>query len=726
MTDNSWVLSGVDAETRRRVAAAAKHRGQCVGDFLSEVLTPPPSSAHEPRSAPRAIENFAYRHRLEALERRLGVALGGLEGAVRELDGSVATLGARVNDTEMVAADAAETARVAAQDLGANFANLRKRLAVAEEDASTHARASECIQADFAAQISRLDHQIDFIEDIARGARQNSVVLGEAQEALKHAVAEDFGALALDTAARLDGGLDAIRADAEIAAARADAALQALVQDFRSFRESIEGQIGDSQAETRGRMQAAFADVARRMEALAERVCDNEHAYARADQDLRAELAKMQGATKGLVAETAAELRRTDASLHHEFARALADQRKTLEAAQTKLAAEIADLQERQRAATAHLGLLESAQHNTADEFEEFRRNGEAGAAETARQLGEARREFSNDVARVEACTLAALEKLAADISVGDEAMAREAERAQRQASEAYKRLEGEVAELRGQQSGASARLHLLDRLLGMQALATGSMAPVAERLSDLEREHADQSLQLKQVLERTEDEPALAALRKDFAALARQLGDQHAPLAQGVLDLCNRLEALQDMQDGDAERLHAMARVLSRVVAQGLDSASHAEDRLDRLEAGVARLEEISAAPADADNPPLPGVIDRLAELETRQATAFETLRADIARFVDDNERRLAALEAEDRAAPLLESIAAVLEHRLAAIEAPDYAAEFDTLRQRIESRIHDIEGRNVRALEQVGETIALLEQRFARRGDDKVASSA
>ena len=84
---------------------------------------------------------------------------------------------------------------------------------------------------------------------------------------------------------------------------------------------------------------------------------------------------------------------------------------------------------------------------------------------------------------------------------------------------------------------------------------------------------------------------------------------------------------------------------------------------------------------------------------METRQAELLDTLRADIVRFVTDNDRRLAALEHTE------------VDYNL--------AAEFDDLRRRVEERILGIEQRSVRTLEQVADTVQMLEERFVAHNE-------
>jgi hypothetical protein len=95
-----------------------------------------------------------------------------------------------------------------------------------------------------------------------------------------------------------------------------------------------------------------------------------------------------------------------------------------------------------------------------------------------------------------------------------------------------------------------------------------------------------------------------------------------------------------------------------------------------------------------------------RIAAIEAAQAQALETVRADIARFVGDQEARFAAIESPRSQAN------------------PDLAAAFDVLRQRVEERILGVEQRSVRMLEQVADTVAMIEQRFVQGEADEAAS--
>jgi hypothetical protein len=175
---------------------------------------------------------------------------------------------------------------------------------------------------------------------------------------------------------------------------------------------------------------------------------------------------------------------------------------------------------------------------------------------------------------------------------------------------------------------------------------------------------------------------------------------------------------------------------MLNRVAAQSVETAQHADARAHQIEVALAdlRLEVLSNVEAsntaaamqtlqermtaselrqvDATASALQTLHERMTAFELRQGNALEALRDDIARFVSDNDGRLEALEnAPAPAAP-----------------QGDLAAEFETLRSRIEERVLGVELRSVRTLEQVVDTVAILEQRLLGRepAEEDAAKSA
>src|SRR5262249_49538580 len=104
--------------------------------------------------------------------------------------------------------------------------------------------------------------------------------------------------------------------------------------------------------------------------------------------------------------------------------------------------------------------------------------------------------------------------------------------------------------------------------------------------------------------------------------------------------------------------------------------------------------------------------------ELEQRQHAAFEALRADIAHFLGDSDRRLSTLETQSDAegtagaGVALLKLAASLDARFAELENRGNA-EFETVRRRIEDRIVQVGQKTVRAPEQLSESVATLSKR-------------
>src|SRR6185312_14012396 len=203
--------------------------------------------------------------------------------------------------------------------------------------------------------------------------------------------------------------------------------------------------------------------------------------------------------------------------------------------------------------------------------------------------------------------------------------------------------------------------------------------------------------------------------LEQDIAHVRRVLGAD-----------INRVEACTlaalERQAQDRGAGEAMAR--RALDEQGAATRSAIEDMRQRVEEQMAALRGQQAnAQARLDTvEAVLAVRSRVAELEERQTDAFHRLRNDISRFVADNERRLAQLEeaAPDLAAPFM-----AIEQRLAGLEQHDVGVVFAELRARIEERILGVEQRNVRTLEQLSDTVALIERRFSE-DDERAARSA
>lgn len=227
----------------------------------------------------------------------------------------------------------------------------------------------------------------------------------------------------------------------------------------------------------------------------------------------------------------------------------------------------------------------------------------------------------------------------------------------------------------------------------------TGKSEDLMRLMGRLSENYTEASTQADQRLHKLE--VALADLRLEH------LASHEAPVASAddVAALANRLSAVERLHSAvlTPEDVTALEGRMSAV--EHLQRSVVSADNLDALESRIGAVERLQAAhtPDAVTGGSAPEEVaelhSRLAAMETRQAEMLEALRADITRFVTDNDRRLAALEHTE------------VDYNL--------AAEFDGLRRRVEERILGIETRSVRTLEQVADTVQMLEERFMSRDD-------
>ncbi len=749
MSDNSWLLQDIDPETRQKAEEEAARLGVSVADFLSDLVVrralldqlPALAEAEQPHPEledatifalpPESPEGFAVRQRLKTLERRLGTAVGSLDGAIHALDSSIFDMTARVGDVEALAGDTAHALGQTQQEVSNTVAGLQIHLAVVEDNLTAQSQAQ-------AARSDALEQRIDEVGHVARGAERSAAILADAHEALKHAIAEDFTAFTHETADRLNVSLAELRAAADAAADQADAAVAHLVNELRGLRASIEDRLEQNTEDMRERVQAAFADAADRMAALAGRITDNERFVSRTAEQLRAQMTDVEDGAQAAIEETAQTLRSADAALGAELARASQEQYAALEAARADLAAQVSDLQREQVTHLARLKLVDVALSNTVNSIGELREGVERRAEDVDASLRSALQQASADwderfdavtarvsrgeqltqqlqqrvhadLDRIEASSFAAIEKLRRDVAAGDAAAAQRLDASlaalRADLDEIRDRAVNEVHLLREEHTGALARLTLLDtaltRLEGASIAANGRFDEIESALGAADPALESRITQLEHAAQNAESEQALAIIRHDVSALTERLDTLYADTA-----LSDRLTALQrglELYESKAgelnEGLQGVARMLNRVAAQSAETAQKADERTHQVEVALAdlRLEVLSNVEANAAGPALQTLQERMTAFELRQTNALETLRADIARLVADNDGRLEALESAT-----------------APTEQVDLAAEFETLRSRIEERVLGVELRSVRTLEQVVDTMALLEQRL------------
>ncbi len=714
---SSWVLKGIDPSLRERAVEEAARLGLSVSDYLTNVVvrsalldqlngeTEAESTHAQGGGAPiiaplgDGSETYAVRHRLRGLERRLNAA-------VHTLDDSMLDLTNRVGEMEGVVGDTANALTQTQQENAAAFAGVHMDLTVVGDNIATLAAAHTD-------RTTGLDQRIDSVEMIARNADEAAAELAEAHNALKHAVASDFSEFTNDIASRLHIGLGEIRASAVDAAAEADAAIADLIAEFRAARELLDARIEENAAETRAHVHAAFADAAERLGSLAERVIDQENQAARTTESLRAQILDAEDAAQTALEETAETLRQADAALAADARHRGEAQEAALASTRAAISADIAGVRDVQSALQHHLSQLDIAVDAvgaglgaTRKEITQRVSDGEAqvrallARAEadwnlrhnaTQERLENVERVASHirqtataEINRVEACTNVALEKLAADIARGDQEIAA-------QLSQVRGQAEVENALLREGVASALAHTNLLDTALQRLDSVT---SPLAQRMDAIETEFGgiDQTLPDR--------------VSKLETAAAARIADLDAT-AETAQAMAQRIEAQEAQLADTAEQLQGMARLLNRVAAQNGETAAKTDERVHALELAFAdiRLESLSGS---AERGAVLALQERIADIENKQVSAIQSITGEIARFIDDNEQRLAALESPRE-------------------PERDLATAFEALRKRVEERILGVEQRSVRMLDQVVDTVAMIEQRFvASQRDEDVARSA
>jgi phage shock protein A len=695
MSENAWMLEGVDPETLNMAAAEAARRGMSVNDYLAELLTPlleggpefvrrPAEHASEPPSAPPPLpEHFAIRHQLTALSRRLNLAVGGLDSTAQALDRSMTDLSERVLGAEALASETAQTLTKALGDVDDAFASVRARFAEGETTIDKLRDRHEEAREALAERCGGIDRKLSR--------------LGEEQTALKQALAADFCELTHQSALQIESGLDELRAAADAAAEHANQAAERLMTELRALRQNVDARLTQSAAETRQRMQAAFAESAARMDALGARMS----AHEGAGDQFQTQLAEYQ--------EAAGSLRQAHTALAADVAHTTHEMRTAIDSIHAGLADEISGVRDQHGALLARQRLADAALSTFADDIEKLRNEASARAiadegvaratlaraqtewderfsALSARQgnhernSAEAIQVMHAEVDRVEACTLVSLGKLADD-----------------------------MADIREAQGAVLARLKFLDGALGnIDAGAQtidARLAHVETALQGRALDHAfdERILRLEAAAESVETAQALAVLREQLTVLSADVAAHRADpnISNRIEELGARLAASDSKMLGVADRV---ADLVAMVRSLGDEKTAEAQQTRDRVRQLELAAEASGAQTADA----LTIVAQRATAFEARQDSAFDVLRAEIAAFVTANDERLQALESEASQPDL-----------------SDFAAEFEILRRRIEERVTDVETRSVHALEQIADTMAVLEARFVRNREIQTRSA-
>lgn len=211
----------------------------------------------------------------------------------------------------------------------------------------------------------------------------------------------------------------------------------------------------------------------------------------------------------------------------------------------------------------------------------------------------------------------------------------------------------------------------------------------------------------------------ALQKLGGDIATVrstgAAQDGEARARLdvvaeSQSLLD--HRLSMLEAAASR-AETEQALA-IIREKIAELADAQHAVTDRDDD--------DDVAAKHSASMATQVRSLEEQLTRMEQRHGNALDMVRAQLAQFAAENEQRLAFLESTPSSGPDVDMLA----FRLARLEQRDVEADLDTLRSRLDQRMHDMEVRSIKALERLGGSIADLERRVLDGDQDAAAKSA
>lgn len=620
------------------------------------------------RQARTAREQVA--ERLNAAEQTASHAVSESHRAAARLE---QTLSAEIQRTLHIAREQAHEINALASDIAEHgTAHMALAAQVAANDSRLSASLNDARKG-FTAALARADGQIDalgattattaarldtFEERLVscetETARLDETLKSEVERteeaiaALSEACQELYAGAEIQLI-ELNGGAQALRTQLEKTERQLGDSIQSLAAQQRNAQQETAAKLQHIEQTTAERLHAATAPLRQAHALLKDEL---QHKQQLAVEDIAARVAQAEDALRGALRQTKDAFDDTASVLSREVdalasrASAAQDRIRALEVGQANNAARLDQFGENvdRRFDEAVAGIqarLELAQSESAVRIDAI----EARSGHLERVVTQNRRALDADVARVEASTLASLEKLSVDIAA-----------AKQDAQHGAASLAQLLREVSEQAVGTEVSTA---RALNAQSQALND---AASRIAELERSAGA-------------GEPQVQSLRQDLAQLAQRLSavEAQAPAAH--------VASLLESQSAELAKLTArvqeLARVLSEVAGQAADAAFQSNERLHRLE--------------------LAGTEDHLLDFERRQASAIGTLHSQIARFIEENDKRLRLLEARPTAAA-----------------DTDIAAKFDALRAQIEERVVGVETHNIRALEQLTETMALLEERL------------
>lgn len=606
---HSWSLKGIDPKVREAAREAAARQGVSLGEYLNQALTgqqadgdgasQTPAQPGRMRRPPlEQVEGDAAQdwgatssragdprldQRIDSIERRMQLAVAGLDRAVSTIDRSVLGLAGRLEDAETTAAQNAERIADALEHFRAATDTLSGRVQRAE---ATTLDATE-----------RLEHQVAAAAEVARRAEAAASFLSNEMQARDAEISQ--------TAAEA-------RALAEEAARQAAEASADAVAELHRLQQQLSQRLSETEHSARRAVESAIAEV--RSEAAVETRHTRE-ALLEEVVRLEGEIASRLDGAEGLKAEQAALVARIE--------RAEAAARESTAGLRQAAGAAIADLRNAQLTLAARVNQMEDAA-------------GQSGGAD----VGDLRRQ-QQDIAE----RLAALEQKADPNLVHEALHAFERRLASVEmdtpGGRKFEQVDGAVKTL------DQALQRLADRLVETESTANTAIRTLEETVSSLgarmEQSAAVQETEaVRALLEQRLDDMAQSVTQMVGEARHELAGQLQAALDgslgegfEGALaDVNRRLAAAERRQAQTIEAISLEIMRMSETVDQRLRAV---EARNDDAAASAVR-EELARMAATLEQ--------RFDEIEHREAAAFDRMGLEVGRLSERLEERVGAVE--------------------------------------------------------------------------------
>lgn len=350
----SW--KGIDPKVREAAREAAARQGMSLGEYLNHALTSQSPQAPAPGHTPSSLRPRASRlpsavsygeggeddwrvtdtaradrsnlaHRIESIERRMQLAVTGLDRAVSTIDRSVLGLSARIDEAEAVSGESAERVSEALEHFRVVGDALSGQLERAERESEESRHAMLSVR-------ERLEAQVAVAEEVARRAEAAASFLASELESRDGAMARTLAEAraAAEEAARQasDVSADAVSELRQLQEQMREGLAEAVASTRRAVETAIQEVRAETSQESRGTREALLEEVVRLESEIAKRVG--------AAEQLRTE----QAALIARIERAEAGARESTAGLRQAAGAAIADLRN----AQLTLAARVKQVEE--------------------------------------------------------------------------------------------------------------------------------------------------------------------------------------------------------------------------------------------------------------------------------------------------------------------------------------------------------------------------------------------